>query len=161
MFSNALLQSATELLQQCKQNGLWITTAESCTGGLLSALFTEIPGSSAVFERGFITYSNEAKNELLGVDKVLLEKYGAVSSHVAQAMAEGALKNSKSDIAVAVTGIAGPDGGSSAKPVGLVFIAVATKKKIIFTENLFAGNRSDIRMQSVAKALEMVGKSIK
>lgn len=160
MFPVALLQSAAEILQQCKQKGLWITTAESCTGGLLAALLTETAGASSMFERGFVTYSNEAKTDLLGVDKTLLEKYGAVSSQVAQAMAEGALKHAKSDIAVAITGIAGPSGDTSAKPVGLVFIAVATKEKILASENLFSGNRSDVRMQSVAKALEMLNQSL-
>lgn len=160
MFSELHLKSAAAILQQCRQKGLWLTTAESCTGGLIAALLTETAGASSMFERGFVTYSNEAKADMLGVDKALLEKYGAVSSQVAVAMAEGALKNSKSDVSVSITGIAGPDGGSTAKPVGLVFIAVATNEKIIFTENLFTGTRSDIRMQSVAKAVEMLDKEI-
>lgn len=160
MFSAELISSTSHILQQCKAKGLKITTAESCTGGLLAALLTEIAGASSMFERGIVSYSNEAKQDMLGVDKALLEKYGAVSSQVAQAMAEGALKNSKSDVAVSITGIAGPDGGSPAKPVGLVFIAVATKKRVTYSENIFNGTRNDIRMQSVAKALAMIGEAI-
>ena len=160
MFAPSLLESAKNILSTCRQNGLWITTAESCTGGLLAALLTETAGASGMFERGFVTYSNEAKMQLLGVEKPLLEKYGAVSSQVAQAMAEGALEHSASDIAMAITGVAGPDGGSKAKPVGLVFIAVASKEKIQVSENLFSGNRRDIRLQAVAKALEMVAASL-
>ena len=160
MFASQQLHAARILVARCREKNLIITTAESCTGGLLSALITEIPGSSAIFERGYITYANDAKIELLDVDTSLIEKYGAVSSEVAQAMAEGVRKKTQADIAVAITGIAGPDGGSAQKPVGLVFIAVASKEKTIFSENRFSGNRSDIRMQAVAKALEMVSDGI-
>ena len=116
---------AENVLEACRARGLKLATAESCTGGLIAALLTSIAGSSDVFERGFVTYSNEAKNEMIGVPAELIERHGAVSSQVAQAMAEGAIRYSQAGLAVAVTGIAGPGGGSAAKPVGLVHIAGA------------------------------------
>ena len=125
MFSEALLDQARDILAAARAKILRIVTAESCTGGLIAALFTEIAGSSDVFERGFVTYSNEAKEDLLGVPTDLIHKHGAVSAEVARSMAEGALQHSLAQIAVAVTGIAGPGGGTDQKPVGLVYIAIA------------------------------------
>ncbi len=135
-----------------------VATAESCTGGLICGALTEIAGSSAAVDRGFVTYSNEAKNELLGVPKDLIEKHGAVSKEVAIAMAEGALARSNADVAVSVTGIAGPGGGSPQKPVGTVHIAVAAKDRP--TDHLhcwFADNgRQSIRLATVRTALTSI-----
>jgi nicotinamide-nucleotide amidase len=124
-----LHRDASELVALCTSAKLMIATAESCTGGLLAGTITEIPGSSGIFGWGVVTYSNEAKTELLGVPKELIDKHGAVSAEVAAAMAEGALARSGADIAVAVTGIAGPDGGSEEKPVGLVYLSSARKNR--------------------------------
>jgi len=160
MFSEKLLRAAAELLHNCKRKGLKLATAESCTGGLVSALLTEIPGSSTVFERGFITYSDASKTELLGVDSALIAEHGAVSEAVAANMAQNAMQRARTEIAVAVTGIAGPDGGTKEKPVGLVYIAVAAHDTIIVESNHFTGSRTDIRLQSVAKALDMLSDKI-
>jgi nicotinamide-nucleotide amidase len=116
---------AAALLRAFEERQWMVVTAESCTGGLVSALLTEIPGSSAVVERGFVTYSNEAKSEMLGVPAALIDTHGAVSEPVARAMAEGALAHSRAHVAVSITGVAGPGGGSEAKPVGLVHFALA------------------------------------
>ena len=134
-----------------------IVTAESCTGGLVAAALTEIPGSSAVLERGFISYSNDAKVELLGVLPYLLTDYGAVSSQTAEAMAQGALEFSLADVAVSITGIAGPDGGTPDKPVGLVYIGIANRDGIVFhSRSEFKGDRDDIRRQAVHEALVLL-----
>jgi nicotinamide-nucleotide amidase len=125
MFSADLLARAEKLLAEARAKGLKVATAESCTGGLVAGLLTEIPGSSDVVERGFVTYSNEAKEELLGVPREILKAHGAVSAETARAMVQGALKQSRADLAVAVTGIAGPGGGTADKPVGLVHFAAA------------------------------------
>jgi nicotinamide-nucleotide amidase len=125
--SPALLDRATALLRHYEAQGLRIATAESCTGGLVAGLLTEIPGSSAVVERGFVTYSNDAKTEMLGVPAELLDAHGAVSEAVARAMAEGALAHSRADVAVAITGIAGPGGATATKPVGLVHFGLAVR----------------------------------
>lgn len=128
LFSPELIRDADALLQELERRKLKIATAESCTGGLLMGLLTEVPGASAVVERGFITYSNEAKTELLGVDAGLIAGLGAVSAEVARAMAEGALAAAPDvDLAVSVTGIAGPDGGTPEKPIGLVYLATALR----------------------------------
>lgn len=127
MISDRLIQDATGLFEQTRKRGLKLVTAESCTGGLISAAFTAVAGASLVLERGFVTYSNEAKVEMLGVPAELIERRGAVSQEVALAMIDGALKNSRADVAIAVTGIAGPGGGSEHKPVGLVHIAVGRR----------------------------------
>ncbi len=119
----SLVVRATALVHACAGLGLTIATAESCTGGLLAGLLTEVPGSSAVLERGFVTYSNAAKTDMLGVPAELIQQYGSVSAPVAGAMAEGAIAHSRAHIAVAVTGVAGPGGGSADKPVGLVHFA--------------------------------------
>ncbi|MCI0570054.1 MAG: nicotinamide-nucleotide amidohydrolase family protein, partial [Myxococcaceae bacterium] len=127
MFPEPMLQQAEALLAACRRAGLRVVTAESCTGGLVSACLTAVAGASDVVERGFVTYSNEAKTELLGVPGALLAAHGAVSAEVAAALAEGALARSRADLAVSVTGIAGPGGGTPTKPVGLVFIATTRR----------------------------------
>ena len=147
---------AKALLELCKSKCIKLATAESCTGGLISAMLTDIPGSSSAFERGFVTYSNEAKVETLSVNPALITQHGAVSAVVATAMAQGALKHSKADIAVSVTGIAGPDGGTPKKPVGTVFIAVASSKGEAVEECHFSGDRDAVRRQSALKAMGML-----
>lgn len=157
MFSPAFLARAEKLLADARANGLKIATAESCTGGLIAGLLTEIAGSSDVFERGFVTYSNEAKQELLGVPHELLARYGAVSAEVARAMALGALKHAHADMAVAVTGIAGPTGGTTEKPVGLVYLAAARGERVIACECRFGEiGRREVRLASVKVALELL-----
>ncbi|MCD6056027.1 MAG: damage-inducible protein CinA [Gammaproteobacteria bacterium] len=133
----------------------YLTTAESCTGGEIAARLTDIPGSSQWFERGFITYSNAAKQEMLGVSSQTLEQYGAVSEESAREMAQGALKHSRAQCAIAVTGIAGPDGGSTGKPVGMVCFAFANiNNKLFSTTQHFSGDRLEIREKTVIFALE-------
>ena len=157
MFAADLLGKAEKLLAEARAKGLKIATAESCTGGLIAGLLTEIPGSSDVVERGFVTYSNEAKQELLGVPGELLVRHGAVSAEVARAMVVGALKHSRADLAVAVTGIAGPGGGSADKPVGLVHLAAMRGEQIVQRECRFGDiGRSEVRLNSVETALEML-----
>ena len=136
------------------KNKITLATAESCTGGLVAAACTDLPGSSQWFERGFVTYSNAAKTELLGVDAALIERDGAVSESVAMAMVQGAIKHSRAKVAVAVTGIAGPDGGSSKKPVGTVWIAWSVLGKTTATRHHFAGDRAAVREQTVLSALQ-------
>lgn len=143
-------------------NKLFLATAESCTGGGIAYYITQIPGSSAWFERGFITYSNQAKEDLLGVSKLILKKYGAVSEATAQAMAKGALKNSLAQISIAVTGIAGPDGGTAKKPVGTVWFSWASTYFKTQTHCVhFKGTRQKIREQCIAYALRELIKLIK
>jgi nicotinamide-nucleotide amidase len=159
IFSAKLIEDATLLLNECRRRKLNVATAESCTGGLIAALLTEIPGSSEIFTAGFITYANEAKRAMIGVDKKLIEQHGAVSREVAVAMAEGALKTAKVDLVVAVTGIAGPTGGTPSKPVGLVHIAAAAKNKTTLQHiHNFSGDRSVIRMAAVEAALRLLSK---
>jgi nicotinamide-nucleotide amidase len=158
MFYHDPTTLAAELLDRCIAKKLTIVTAESCTGGLVAALLTSIDGASVVFDRGFITYSNSAKHEMLGVSEALLEKYGAVSREVACAMVQGALDHTKADLAVAVTGIAGPGGGSVVKPVGLVHI-VAQKRdhKPLHHERRFGNRgRDQVRHASVIEAIAML-----
>jgi nicotinamide-nucleotide amidase len=146
---------AREVGERALVAGLLIATAESCTGGLVAAALTSIAGSSAWFERGFVTYSNEAKAELLGVDPSTIAAHGAVSEEVAAAMARGALARSRADLAVAVTGVAGPGGGSPGKPVGTVCLGWARRGGPVRTARLaFAGDRGAVRAQSVAAALD-------
>jgi nicotinamide-nucleotide amidase len=133
-----------------------LVTAESCTGGWIAQAVTAIPGSSAWFERGFVTYSNAAKRELLGVKQRTLRKFGAVSEETAREMAKGALQNSRGTIAVAVTGVAGPTGGSDEKPVGMVCFAFATSRMISSESRRFKGKRESVRRQSVIHALKGV-----
>lgn len=163
MLSKDLLIRAEFLLDLCRKANLKITTAESCTGGLIAALFTEIPGSSDVFERGFVTYSNEAKNELLNVPLDILDQFGAVSQQTAEAMATGALSASRADIALSVTGIAGPGGGTNEKPVGLVhFGSISSRRGLIHRKCLFGEmSRHDIRQQSCAAAFDLFNEQIK
>lgn len=152
-----LRELVAELLAACRQRKLKLATAESCTGGLVAAALTAVAGSSAVFERGFVTYSNEAKTEILGVSETLLAQHGAVSEAVAKAMAEGAIAHSRADIAVAITGVAGPDGGTKAKPVGLVHFATARRDGQTFAEKrIFPGDRDAIRLAAVAAALRLI-----
>ncbi len=142
------------LLQRYRDLKLKIATAESCTGGLVAGTLTAIAGSSDVYDRGWVTYSNEAKREQLGVSSSLLEAYGAVSGEVAEAMAKGALHRSQADVAISVTGIAGPGGGSAEKPVGLVYIGMARKDGWSQVERcLFDGDRDSVRAQTVIRAL--------
>lgn len=153
-----LIAQATDLLRAAQANGDLIATAESCTGGLVSAALTAVPGSSAVFERGFVTYSNAAKSEMLGVPFWLIERHGAVSEDVARAMAGGALTHSRATMAVAVTGIAGPDGGTPEKPVGLVHFAAGRPDGAMHHEQVLFGDigRAEVRRLSVGHALSML-----
>jgi nicotinamide-nucleotide amidase len=153
-----LLAEAEALLALCRAKGLRIATAESCTGGLIAGALTEIAGSSDVFERGFVTYSNAAKTDMLGVPASLIGTQGAVSEAVARAMAEGAIARSLADIAVAVTGVAGPSGGSVEKPVGLVHFAVAKRGGLTVHERRELGDigRSPVRQATVQHALAML-----
>jgi len=132
---------------------LRLATAESCTGGLIAGACTDLAGSSNWFERGFVTYSNDAKTEMLGVDAALLKRRGAVSEQVAQAMAQGALTHSRAQVAVAVTGIAGPTGGSRAKPVGTVWFGFAGPGQLLTEQRHFAGDRAAVRAATVRHAL--------
>lgn len=144
-------QRLAELLQQ---RHWMLATAESCTGGLIAAACTDLAGSSTWFERGFVTYSNAAKTELLGVDAALIERHGAVSEPVARAMAEGALRHARAQVAVAVTGIAGPSGASADKPVGLVWFGWNMAGVIHTQQQHFAGDRAAVRAAAVAHALQ-------
>jgi nicotinamide-nucleotide amidase len=148
---------AEKVLNAFKAKGKMLATAESCTGGLVAAALTDIAGSSAVVERGFVTYSNRAKAQLLGIDPAIIEAHGAVSQEVAEAMARGALAQSATDVAVAVTGIAGPDGGSADKPVGLVWFGLAAAGQPTTAEHeVFAGDRAAVRQQATEKALALL-----
>jgi len=153
-----LAAEAAALVERCRSRGFGIATAESCTGGLVAAAITEIAGSSAVFDRGFVTYANAAKTDLLGVPADLIDRVGAVSAEVAAAMAEGALARSQAEIAVAITGIAGPGGGSDAKPVGLVcFCAVRRDRPPIAAIRSFGDlGRSGIRLAATHEALRLL-----
>jgi nicotinamide-nucleotide amidase len=145
------------VLTRCREKKLMLATAESCTGGLIAGALTEIAGSSDVVERGFVTYSNRAKNEMLGVAAPLIAWHGAVSAEVARAMATGALAHAPVELAIAVTGIAGPGGGSPDKPVGLVHLAVARRGEKVQNEHqIFPGDRTAIRQATVLRALEML-----
>ncbi|MFZ5618387.1 MAG: CinA family protein [Pseudomonadota bacterium] len=149
---------AQQIVDKAGAEGLMIAAAESCTGGMVAAAITDVPGASAVFERGFVTYSNEAKSELLGVQTGLIHSVGSVSSAVARAMAKGAVERSRADIAVAITGIAGPTGGSAAKPVGLVWFALATRSGIARAERrvFSAGDRNFVRLRATETALMLL-----
>ena len=152
----ALLAEAEALLALFRARGLMLATAESCTGGLVAATLTAIAGSSDVVERGFVTYSNEAKRELLGVSEESLATAGAVSEAVARAMAEGALAGSRAAIAVSVTGIAGPGGATATKPLGLVFVGAARRGGALLVErHVFGGDRAAVRNASVAVAFRL------
>lgn len=153
-----LLAQVAALLEAARACGETVATAESCTGGLVAATLTAIPGSSDVFERGFVTYSNSAKSEMLGVPVWLIERRGAVSEDVARAMAGGALTHSHASLAVSVTGIAGPDGGTDEKPIGLVHFAAGRRDEPIRHERVLFGDlgRAEIRRRSVEQALALL-----
>jgi len=153
----ALIGAAFDVLAACKRAKLKVATAESCTGGLVAAALTEVPGSSEIVERGFVTYSNEAKEEMLAVSPALIRAFGAVSEPVARAMAEGALARSHADMAVSITGIAGPGGGSLEKPVGLVHVGLARRGRATRTSHrIFGGDRAMVRALAVEFALELL-----
>ena len=154
---DSLRPLAETVLATCRRNHLTLATAESCTGGLIAGCLTAVAGSSDVVDRGFVTYSNAAKTEMLGIPAALIEKNGAVSEPTARAMAEGAVARSGAAIAVAVTGIAGPGGGTAEKPVGLVHLAVAHDGfDTRHVRAVFAGDRDAVRAQTVRTALEMI-----
>ena len=159
MVGQELTQAARALLDLCRSKRLILAAAESCTGGLLAATLTEIPGSSDVFERGFITYSNEAKRAMLGVTPTTLAKHGAVSRETAEAMATGVLAHAPVDLAVSITGIAGPGGAVPGKPVGLVYLAAASRSgRLIQHERKYGDiGRTQVRRACVIEALAMLG----
>ncbi len=164
MDDEQIRRSAATVLERCRARGLTLATAESCTGGMVAAALTDIAGSSDVVDRGFVTYSNKAKQQMLGVPAATLKRHGAVSAETAAAMAKGALKNSQADLAVAITGIAGPGGGSKQRPVGLVYFAAATRDGGHLARVRRYGNvgRREVRTRSVADALvllEMLAKA--
>ena len=152
MFQQQLQNLASNLATQ----NLKVTCAESCTGGLLAANLTRLPGSSAWFDMGFVTYSNEAKQQMLNVNPSTLAHYGAVSEEVVREMALGALMSSKADYALSISGIAGPTGGSEEKPVGLVWFGLASKKRIWAESKIFNGDRDQIRAQAVQHAVQLL-----
>lgn len=154
----ATFENAQALLAETKSRGLKIATAESCTGGLIAASLAAVPGASASLERGFVTYSNEAKTEMLGVPADLIQRLGAVSRDVAIAMAEGAIAQSRADISVAVTGIAGPDGGTAEKPVGLVHMAASRRNGATIHEEKRFGDlgRHEIQLATVLAAFDLL-----
>ncbi len=158
MIDDAILLAAETLLQRCRAAGIMLATAESCTGGLIAASLTAIPGSSDVVDRGFVTYTNAAKTELVGVDPAMIEANGAVSEPVARAMAEGALARSRAGIAISVTGIAGPGGDTPTKPVGLVWFGCAKRGgATVSLSHVFPGSRAEVRRATVAEALRLIG----
>ena len=155
------MSDPSALLDRYRKAGRRLATAESCTGGMVAARLTDIAGSSDVVERGFVTYSNEAKIELLGVSAELIQHYGAVSAQVARAMAEGALAHSRADIAISITGIAGPGGAVPGKPVGLVYLAVASKGRDTKVERQhFDGDRTAVRGAALERALELLDSAL-
>ncbi len=144
-----------------KEKAYSITTAESCTAGMIASHLVNVPGISEFYRQGYITYSNDSKIKLLEVDAEVLAKYGAVSSQVAEQMARGAARQAEADVAIACTGIAGPDGGSAEKPVGLVYIGCYVKGKIEVRKNIFKGDRQEVRKQSAQRALELILECLK
>ncbi len=160
MFNDEILQLARQIINLLQEQSKILVTAESCTGGLIAACLTEIPGASNVLYGAYVTYANQAKINMINVPYNLINKYGAVSEQVAMAMARGALKNSAADIAISVTGIAGPGGGTKEKPVGLVHFACAYEGEIYHKKELFGSDRQRdfIRKSSVISALKLVQK---
>ena len=157
IFPDEAMERAERLLALCRDGGIRIATAESCTGGLIAACLTEVAGSSAIVDRGFVTYSDQSKRDLLGVPEALLLRAGAVSAEVARAMAAGALARSDADLAVAVTGIAGPGGATPTKPVGLVHHACAgLGDRVTHRRAVYPGGRGAVRLATVATALDML-----
>lgn len=163
MFDDEVVKEAQAVIEACGNQDLMLATAESCTGGLIAACLTERPGASTYLDCGIVTYSNEAKTELLGVPADMIEAHGAVSEQVARAMAEGVLARSRADIAVSVTGIAGPDGGSEDKPVGLVHIACARRDHPTIHRRMLFGDqgRHRVRILSVRTALVLIAQRLK
>ncbi len=157
-FDQDLVRAAAAVLEACRARGLKLATAESCTGGLIAACLTEVAGASDVLECGFVSYSNPAKGEMLGVPEALIANHGAVSEAVARAMAEGALARSGADLSLSCTGIAGPGGGTESKPVGLVHIAAARKHGSTLHQRREFGDlgRAEVRRRTVAAALDLV-----
>lgn len=159
---DTIINLAESVLSAARSKGMLIVTAESCTGGLIAGALTEIPGSSDVVDRGFVTYSNDAKQQMLGVSALSLEKFGAVSEATAKEMAYGALANSPADVAIAVTGVAGPGGGTDEKPVGLVWFGLAVvgeppyAEKVVFEDK----GRAQIRRNTVEHALKMLNSAL-
>lgn len=162
VFAHDIAALARAVIERCAGARLMIATAESCTGGLIAAALTDVPGSSAVVDRGFVTYTNAAKIEMLGVQPAVLDTFGAVSRETALQMVSGALRRSRADLAVAVTGIAGPGGGSVQKPVGLVHLAAKTSNGLLLHREMRYGDlgRDAIRLATVRTALEMVSDMI-
>ncbi len=158
MLDREMTEAAHALLDLCRPRLLKLATAESCTGGLLAAVLTDIPGSSDVFDRGFVTYTNDAKREVLDVPADILQRHGAVSRETAAAMVKGALAHAPADLAVSITGIAGPGGGTAKKPVGLVYFAAAARGGALeHHEGRFGDiGRSEVRRRSVLQALAML-----
>ena len=158
MADKETMDAATALLDLCKSKKLMLATAESCTGGLVAGALTEIAGSSEVLDRGFVTYSNEAKHTMLGVPRATLDRHGAVSAETAEAMVRGVLGHARVDLAVSVTGVAGPGGGSVSKPVGLVYFAAASRSgQLLHLERRFGDiGRSEIRRRSVLDAIALL-----
>ena len=157
MFAAELTQLAERALEACRARGWHVATAESCTGGMIAAALTAIAGSSDVVERGFVTYSNEAKSELLGVPPATIAAHGAVSAETTAAMAQGAVVRAPVDLAVSVTGVAGPGGGSPEKPVGLVHFGLARRDGACHTEHrIFSGDRTTVREAAVKFALGLI-----
>ena len=151
-----LHHTVQQLAAALQQRGWMLATAESCTGGMIAAACTDLPGSSAWFDRGFVTYSNAAKTEMLGVPEALIAEHGAVSEEVVRAMAQGACQHSAAHIAIATTGIAGPDGGSPSKPVGMVWMGWQIGSETYAECMQFAGDRAAVRLQAVGYALEQI-----
>jgi nicotinamide-nucleotide amidase len=157
MLPDTTMHEAEALLALCRSKGIMLAIAECCTGGLIAAALTALAGSSDVLDRGFVPYSNEAKNQMIGVPMELIECHGAVSEQVAVAMADGALARSRAAIAVSVAGVAGPGGGSADKPIGLVCFGLARTGKPAFSERqVFPGDRGAIRAATVAHAFQMI-----
>ena len=158
MLDQELRDRAVSLLELCKSRHLTIATAESCTGGLLAAVLTDIPGSSAVVDRGFVTYTNESKQQMIGVPPPTIEKFGAVSRETAEAMAKGTLAHAQVELAVSITGIAGPTGAMPGKPIGLVHFAAASRSgRMIHHDRKFGDiGRSEVRRKSVLQAMAML-----
>ena len=157
MFDKPLIAAAAGIIDACRAAGLGLATAESCTGGLIAGCLTAVPGSSDVMERGFVTYSNQAKTDMLGIPADFIAAHGAVSEAVVRAMAEGALLRSTASLSIAVTGIAGPGGGTQSKPVGLVHMAAARLGgEVLHERRVFGGDRDAVRLAAVTAALDLV-----
>ncbi len=160
--TDEILRVSAMVLERCRSAGMMVATVESCTGGLLAGALTAVAGSSDVVERGLVTYTNEAKSDLASVPAELIEAHGAVSEDVARAMAEGGLANSRADIAVGITGVAGPGGGTAAKPVGRVHIAAARRGgRTLHRRFLFSGDRTTIREASVLAAMALIERLVR